>query len=151
LLLGIDLVKDPPCSEAAYDDAAGVTAEFTRNLFVRMNARSRHADSTCDAIEHVSWFDRTRERHRDPRAFHAHRPTIALPQHGRRFTSRRASSCMTEISTKFRVPVLARSGPATDSTSSAVFGGDGVGYALMLFRRRAARGGAAADVVAHRY
>src|SRR5262249_23059697 len=37
LLLGLDLVKDAATLEAAYDDAAGVSAAFTRNLFARMN------------------------------------------------------------------------------------------------------------------
>ena len=32
LLLGTDLVKDPDVLEAAYDDAAGVTAAFNRNV-----------------------------------------------------------------------------------------------------------------------
>jgi len=37
VLIGIDLVKDTVALEAAYNDAAGVTAEFTLNLLVRMN------------------------------------------------------------------------------------------------------------------
>jgi dimethylhistidine N-methyltransferase len=37
VLIGIDLVKDAEDLEAAYNDAAGVTAEFTLNLLVRMN------------------------------------------------------------------------------------------------------------------
>ena len=37
VLVGIDLVKDTVALEAAYNDAAGVTAEFTLNLLVRMN------------------------------------------------------------------------------------------------------------------
>jgi dimethylhistidine N-methyltransferase len=37
VLIGIDLVKDAAPLEAAYNDAAGVTAEFTLNLLVRMN------------------------------------------------------------------------------------------------------------------
>ncbi len=36
LLLGVDRRKDPRILEAAYDDAAGVTAAFNRNLLVRM-------------------------------------------------------------------------------------------------------------------
>ncbi len=36
-LLGIDLQKSPTIIEAAYNDAAGVTAEFTRNLLTRLN------------------------------------------------------------------------------------------------------------------
>jgi dimethylhistidine N-methyltransferase len=37
VLLGVDLVKDARVLEAAYNDAAGVTAEFTLNLLMRMN------------------------------------------------------------------------------------------------------------------
>lgn len=37
LLLGVDLVKDPNLLVPAYDDAAGVTAAFNRNLLVRIN------------------------------------------------------------------------------------------------------------------
>jgi dimethylhistidine N-methyltransferase len=37
VLIGVDLIKDKPLLEAAYNDAAGVTAEFTLNLLVRMN------------------------------------------------------------------------------------------------------------------
>ncbi len=37
LLLGVDLVKDEATLLAAYDDAAGVTAAFNRNLLVRLN------------------------------------------------------------------------------------------------------------------
>jgi L-histidine N-alpha-methyltransferase len=37
LLLGVDLVKDRQTLEAAYDDAAGVTAEFNRNVLRHVN------------------------------------------------------------------------------------------------------------------
>lgn len=37
LLIGVDLAKDRETLEAAYDDAARVTAEFNRNLLVRIN------------------------------------------------------------------------------------------------------------------
>jgi dimethylhistidine N-methyltransferase len=37
LLVGVDLVKDPVLLHAAYNDAAGVTAAFNRNLLVRAN------------------------------------------------------------------------------------------------------------------
>lgn len=37
VLIGIDLVKDTAAVEAAYNDAAGVTAEFTLNLLTRVN------------------------------------------------------------------------------------------------------------------
>ena len=37
LLIGVDLVKDPALLHAAYNDAAGVTAAFNRNLLRRAN------------------------------------------------------------------------------------------------------------------
>jgi len=37
LLIGVDLQKDPAILHAAYNDAEGVTAEFNRNLLVRIN------------------------------------------------------------------------------------------------------------------
>lgn len=37
LLLGVDHVKDAPTLLRAYDDAAGVTAEFNKNMLVRIN------------------------------------------------------------------------------------------------------------------
>jgi L-histidine Nalpha-methyltransferase len=60
LLLGTDLVKDPAVLEAAYDDSAGVTAEFNRNVLRVMN-RELGADFDVDAFEHVAFFDADRE------------------------------------------------------------------------------------------
>jgi L-histidine N-alpha-methyltransferase len=60
LLLGTDLVKDPDTLEAAYDDAAGVTAEFNRNVLHVVN-RELDGDFDVDAFDHVAFFDRERE------------------------------------------------------------------------------------------
>jgi L-histidine Nalpha-methyltransferase len=60
LLLGTDLVKDPAVLEAAYDDSAGVTAEFNRNVLHVVN-RELDADFDVDAFEHVAFYDRERE------------------------------------------------------------------------------------------
>jgi uncharacterized SAM-dependent methyltransferase len=37
ILIGVDLKKDAAVIEAAYNDRAGVTAEFTLNMLVRLN------------------------------------------------------------------------------------------------------------------
>src|SRR5690606_18717755 len=37
LIVGVDLKKDPALLHAAYNDAAGVTAQFSLNLLERMN------------------------------------------------------------------------------------------------------------------
>ncbi len=60
LLLGTDLVKDPAVIEAAYNDAAGVTAAFNRNVLAVMN-RELGADFDLEAFEHVAFFDRQQE------------------------------------------------------------------------------------------
>ncbi|MEA2269225.1 MAG: L-histidine Nalpha-methyltransferase [Solirubrobacteraceae bacterium] len=60
LLLGTDLVKDPDTLEAAYDDAAGVTAEFNRNVLHVVN-RELDGDFDVDAFDHVAFYDRERE------------------------------------------------------------------------------------------
>jgi L-histidine Nalpha-methyltransferase len=60
LLLGTDLVKDPAVLEAAYNDAAGVTAAFNRNLLAVIN-RELDADFDLDAFEHVAFYDREQE------------------------------------------------------------------------------------------
>ena len=60
LLLGTDLVKDPRILEAAYNDSAGVTAQFNRNV-LRVVNRELGADFDVDAFEHVAFFDREHE------------------------------------------------------------------------------------------
>ena len=55
-LLGTDLVKDPARLVAAYDDSAGVTAEFNRNVLAVIN-RELKADFDLDAFEHVALWD----------------------------------------------------------------------------------------------
>ena len=55
-LLGVDLVKDPSVLEAAYNDAAEVTAAFTKNLFVRMN-QELGAGVDVDQLEHVARYN----------------------------------------------------------------------------------------------
>jgi dimethylhistidine N-methyltransferase len=50
-VLGADLVKETAVLTAAYDDAAGVTAAFNKNLLVRIN-RELGGDFDLDAFDH---------------------------------------------------------------------------------------------------
>jgi L-histidine N-alpha-methyltransferase len=59
-LLGTDLVKDPAVLVAAYDDAAGVTAAFNKNVLAVLNAELG-ADFDLDAFEHVAVWDAEHE------------------------------------------------------------------------------------------
>jgi L-histidine Nalpha-methyltransferase len=99
LLLGTDLVKDPAVLEAAYDDAAGVTAEFNRNVLRVLN-RELGADFPLDDFEHVAFFDRRNEwiemRLRARRAC-----TVRIGALGLDVELREGEEIRTEISAKF--------------------------------------------------
>ncbi len=60
LLIGTDLVKDPAVIVPAYDDAAGVTAEFNRNVLRVLN-RELDADFDPEAFAHVALWDPDQE------------------------------------------------------------------------------------------
>ena len=104
LLLGTDLVKDPAVLEAAYDDSAGVTAEFNRNV-LRVINRELDADFDIDAFEHVAFFDREREwiemRLRAERRMDVHVGRLGLDVS---FAPR--EELRTEISAKFTIKRL---------------------------------------------
>lgn len=59
-LLGTDLVKDAPTVEAAYNDSAGVTAQFNKNVLRVLN-RELEANFDLDAFEHVAFWDAENE------------------------------------------------------------------------------------------
>jgi dimethylhistidine N-methyltransferase len=61
MLIGADLVKDPAVLEAAYDDAAGVTAAFNLNLLTRLN-REAGADFNVAAFRHRAVWNEALER-----------------------------------------------------------------------------------------
>lgn len=56
LLIGMDLVKDKAELEAAYNDSAGVTAEFNKNVLASIN-RNLSGDFDLAAWDHVAFFD----------------------------------------------------------------------------------------------
>jgi L-histidine N-alpha-methyltransferase len=60
-LIGIDLDKDDALIEAAYNDAAGVTAAFTLNLLARLN-REIGSDFDLDGFRHRAVYARERGR-----------------------------------------------------------------------------------------
>jgi L-histidine N-alpha-methyltransferase len=104
LLLGTDLVKDPATLVAAYDDAAGITAEFNKNVLHVLN-RELGADFDPDAFEHVAVWDSEAEwiemRLRSSAA-----QTVKLPGVDLAVTFAAGEELRTEISAKFRRPVI---------------------------------------------
>lgn len=61
LLLGTDLIKDHDVLNAAYNDAAGVTAGFNKNVLAVINRRL-DASFDADAFRHVAFFDPSEAR-----------------------------------------------------------------------------------------
>ncbi len=97
LVIGIDTRKNPRLLEAAYDDAAGVTAAFNRNLLHRMN-RELDGSIDVDAFEHrVAWHDGLGriEMHLEAREDTEFRVA------GQRFAMRKGETIHTENSYKY--------------------------------------------------
>jgi L-histidine N-alpha-methyltransferase len=99
LLLGLDLVKDAGRLEAAYNDAAGVTAAFNLNILRVLNSRLG-ADFDLGAFEHVAFYDREKAWvEMRLRAVRDSRVRIPRPRLDLRF--RRGDEIRTEISCKY--------------------------------------------------
>jgi L-histidine N-alpha-methyltransferase len=99
-LLGTDLVKDPAVLVAAYDDSAGVTAAFNKNVLAVLNAELG-ADFDLDRFEHVAVWDADREwiemRLRSTAA-----QTVRVRDLGLTVTFAAGEEMRTEVSAKFR-------------------------------------------------
>jgi L-histidine N-alpha-methyltransferase len=100
LLLGTDLVKSPATLVAAYDDSAGVTAAFNKNLLSVLN-QGLDADFDPGSFEHVAVWDPQQEwiemRLRANRPLHVKIRELDLV-----VDFERGEELRTEISAKFR-------------------------------------------------
>jgi L-histidine Nalpha-methyltransferase len=106
LLLGAGLVTDPGVLVPAYDDAAGVTAQFNLNVLHVLN-RELGADFDVDSFGHVAVWDA--ERDWIEMRLRATRPmTVRLPAIGLTVTFAAGEELRTEVSAKFRREGLAR-------------------------------------------
>ncbi|MGH2620433.1 MAG: L-histidine N(alpha)-methyltransferase [Anaerolineales bacterium] len=56
LLIGVDLKKDPGLLQSAYNDSAGFTAEFNRNILAHINSRFG-SDFRLDQFRHRADYD----------------------------------------------------------------------------------------------
>ncbi|MET7377929.1 L-histidine N(alpha)-methyltransferase [Streptomyces sp. NPDC005526] len=100
LLLGTDLVKDEQVLVRAYDDAAGVTAAFNKNVLTVVN-RELGADFEPDTFDHVARWNPEREwiemRLRSRSA-----QTVKVPALGLAVDFAAGEEMRTEVSAKFR-------------------------------------------------
>ncbi|HVC72125.1 MAG TPA: L-histidine N(alpha)-methyltransferase [Acidimicrobiales bacterium] len=98
-LLGTDLIKDEKKLVAAYDDAAGVTAEFNRNVLQVLN-RELHADFRPERFQHVALWNE--EDHRiEMRLRSLDDQQIRIADLGLTVCFNAGEDLLTEISSKF--------------------------------------------------
>jgi L-histidine Nalpha-methyltransferase len=106
LLLGTDLVKETARLEAAYDDAAGVTAEFNKNVLHVLN-RELDADFEVEAFEHRAFFDAA-NAWIDIRLRSLAEQSVSLADIDMTIDLEHGEEIRTEISCKFTRPALER-------------------------------------------
>ncbi len=111
LLLGTDLVKDPATLLRAYDDAAGVTAAFNRNVLRVLN-RELGADFDPEAFGHLACWDADQEWI-EMRLVAERAMTVTVAALGLAVAFTAGEQLRTEVSAKFR-----RAGVAAELTAA---------------------------------
>jgi L-histidine N-alpha-methyltransferase len=104
-LLGADLVKPPSRLLAAYDDSAGVTAEFNRNLIEVLRTQLDAEGLYVDDFQHVARWNPV--EHRIEMWLRARRDiAVRFRALNRDWKLAAGSEILTEISVKFYLPEL---------------------------------------------
>jgi L-histidine N-alpha-methyltransferase len=116
LLLGVDLVKDVKLLEAAYDDAAGVTRDFNRNI-LRVINRAVDGNFEPEAFRHRAFYNEDASRI-EMHLVATTAQTVRLERLGLTVRFRPGEDIWTESSYKF-----------TRSGVEAMLGGAGLGLA----------------------
>lgn len=139
LLVGVDLVKDRAVIEPAYNDAAGVTADFTRNLFARMN---RELGSYIDlsAVEHLASYNAELDQV-DIRARFTRGQEVCVEPLGESFAVAAGDVIHTEISRKYRLDKFIPHVESLGFDAEEVFTDERDWFALVLLRRRGSQSG----------
>ena len=106
LLIGFDLIKDAEVLHAAYNDAAGVTAQFNKNMLARIN-RELGATFDLDGFEHVAFWNRRKSRI-EMHLESAYEQTVWIEDLGRGFHFERSERIHTENSYKFNIASIER-------------------------------------------
>ncbi|MGW5575735.1 L-histidine N(alpha)-methyltransferase [Nocardia thailandica] len=134
LLLGAGLVIDPAVLVPAYDDAAGVTAEFNRNVLHVLNHRLG-ADFVPAEFEHVALWDAEHEwiemRLRATRAV-----TVTVAELGLTVEFAAGEEMRTEISAKFRPEGLSAELDAAGFATTCTWTDPDRRFLLLLAQRR---------------
>lgn len=117
MLVGFDLVKDPAILDAAYNDAAGVTAAFNLNLLERMN-RELSANFDLSRFEHRAFFNSQESR------IEMHLLSVEAQEvevGGRRILFRPEETIHTENSYKYTIERFTKLAQATGFTCEMIW------------------------------
>jgi len=133
LLLGVDSVKDTEILERAYDDSAGVTAEFILNVFAHIN---HIAGSNFDLSElhYHSRYD-SRLQQVEMSATTAEPQEIHFSLSGAEFCWQRDEPILVEISRKFDAVKLQRQLALFGLRPIARFTDSAEWFSLLLFKK----------------
>ncbi|WP_067474701.1 L-histidine N(alpha)-methyltransferase [Nocardia amamiensis] len=134
VLLGAGLVIDPAVLVPAYDDAAGVTAEFNRNVLHVLNSRLR-ADFAPEKFRHVAVWDPAREWI-EMRLEASEDMTVTVADLDLTVRFARGEQLRTEISAKFRIERLDAELAAAGFATRDVWTDPDERFALVLAERR---------------
>ena len=100
LLIGVDLQKDRPVLESAYNDSSGVTAEFNKNLLARVN-RELGADFDLRRWQHHAIYNSAEGR---IELYLISEIAQVVRIAGREFDFRAGEEILTEYSYKHTIP-----------------------------------------------
>ncbi|GAB2666591.1 L-histidine N(alpha)-methyltransferase [Gordonia jinhuaensis] len=133
LLLGVGLITDPAVMVAAYDDSAGVTARFNRNVLSVLD-RDLHADFAVGDFDHVALWDPVNEwiemRLRARRSM-----TVTVGDLGLTVEFAQGEQMRTEISAKFRLESISGELEAAGLPPEQVWVDEQSRFAVILARR----------------
>jgi len=129
-LLGFDLRKSRPIMEAAYNDKAGVTAQFNKNVLHVLNQKFQ-GNFDAAKFRHKAFFNETESRiemHLESLENHH----VRLSALDLEITFQRAETIHTEISRKFTLPQMQQLTKRAGLVSEKVFTDENGYFALMV-------------------
>ncbi len=103
MLIGVDLQKDPQIIERAYNDSAGVTAEFNLNMLRHLN-REFGSDFDLESWEHDAQYNREEGRI-EIRLLNSEQQTVNID--GKTIVIERGEGILTEYSHKYTLQSFA--------------------------------------------
>ena len=134
VLLGVDLVKDAAVINAAYNDAEGWSAAFTKNIFTRIN-RELGSQIEVDAIEHEASYRPDWQRVEIFARITRRQRVHLAPLGGHPIMLEAGARVMTEISRKFELSELRAYLSIFGLETVRTFSDPHRWYALLLLRR----------------